>query len=50
MFLQDATNNKQGTPSLTPSPERKKKHGDSDSDTEEFKRLKKMRDVMNLKV
>jgi len=51
-----------GTPSLSPSPERvdkskeeeekkkKKKDSDSDSDTEEFKRLKEMRDVQNFKV
>merc|ERR1719471_1931472 len=58
---EDATGDKgQGTPSLSPSPERvdkskevedKKKRGsDSDSDTEEFKRMKEMRDVQNFKV
>ena len=47
-----------GTPSLSPSPERvdkskevgKKKDSDSDSETDEFKRLKEMRDVQNFKV
>merc|ERR1712066_1091389 len=45
-----------GTPSLSPSPERvdkskeKKKNSDSDSDTEEFKRLKKMKEVQSMKV
>merc|ERR1719394_1936354 len=52
---EDATGDKaQGTPGLSPSPERvdksketveekKKKGSDSDSDTEEFKRMKEMR-------
>ena len=45
-----------GTPSLSPSPERvdkskeKEKNSDSESDTEEFKRLKKMKEVQNMKV
>merc|ERR1712029_981581 len=56
---EDATGDKaQGT--LSPSPERvdkskeveekKKKGSDSDSDTEEFQRMKEMRDVQNFKV
>ena len=56
--FQDATGEKgEGTPSLSPSPERKdkseelkKKDSDSDSDTEEFKRLKKMKEVQSMKV
>ena len=56
--FQDATGeNGEGTPSLSPSPERrdksddmKKKDSDTDSDTEEFKRLKKMKEVQSMKV
>ena len=52
-FFQDATGeNKEGTPSLTPSPERtkKKKGEDSESDTEEYKRMKERKKIQNLEV
>ena len=50
---QDATGaNKEGTPSLTPSPERNKKgkKDDSESDTEEYKAIKKRKEIQNLQV
>ena len=53
LFFQDATGeNKEGTPSLTPSPERtkKKKGEDSESDTEEYKRMKERKKIQNLEV
>eukprot|EP00092_Neocalanus_flemingeri_P030880 GFUD01033535.1.p1 GENE.GFUD01033535.1~~GFUD01033535.1.p1 ORF type:complete len:1145 (+),score=381.41 GFUD01033535.1:62-3496(+) len=52
--FQDATGDKEGTPSLSPSPDRdgkkKKNKSDSESDSEELVRLKKLRDIQNLKV
>lgn len=53
-YYQDTIDGKEGTPSLTPSPERtekkKKKHEDSESDTEEYKRMKKTKEIQELKV
>jgi len=52
--FKDATGDKEGTPSLSPSPKRdgkvSKVISDSESDTEELKRLKKLKDIQNLKV
>jgi len=51
--FKDATGDIDGSPSLSPSPERagkKKKYSDSESDTEELKRMKKMKDIHELKV
>jgi len=54
--FKDATGDNEGTPSLSPSPERdskkkkKKNKSDSESDTDELIRLKKLRDIQNLKV
>jgi len=51
--FKDATDGKEGTPSLSPSPERlkkKKKKDDSESDTEEYKRMKKTKAIQNLEV
>merc|ERR1711942_191824 len=54
--FKDATGDNEGTPSLSPSPERdgkkkkKKNKSDSESDTEELVRLKKLRDIQNLKI
>jgi len=49
--FKDATGvNKEGTPSLTPSPDRNKKDkSDSESDTEEYKRMKKNKEIQELK-